>query len=127
MLNKFRREHPALQQLRNLHFHDIDNDNLLAYSKFDPMTGDNLLVVINLDPWNAQEATLHLDMEKVGFAEGDRLDVEDLITGAKFNWGDYNYVRLEPWNNVAHIIKLPDVPNAKRASLAWREVPDYEG
>ncbi len=35
-LNRIRRAHPALQQLRNLHFHHVDNDALLAYSKFDP-------------------------------------------------------------------------------------------
>ena len=35
LLNTIRREHPALQQLRTLRFHDIGNDNLLAYSKID--------------------------------------------------------------------------------------------
>jgi len=126
-LNKIRREHPALQQLRNLHFHDIDNDNLLAYSKHDPVTGDAILVVLNLDPWNAQEATVHLDMDRIGLRNHDRMDVTDLITGNQFNWGKDNYVRLAPWENVAHIIKLPEIDVKLRHKLAWRNVPDYEG
>ena len=39
-LNEIRRLHPALQQLRTIHFHHLDNDALLAFSKFDPATGD---------------------------------------------------------------------------------------
>ena len=30
-LNRIRRRHPALQQLRNLHFHHADNDAVIAY------------------------------------------------------------------------------------------------
>ena len=127
LLNTLRREHPALQQLRTLHFHDIGNDNLLAYSKIDPLTGDAVLVVINLDPWNAQEGILDIDMNSIGRRSTDRMDVEDLITGQRFNWGKENFIRLEPWSNVAHIIQLPDVPEGLRRKLAWRDVPDYEG
>ena len=35
-LNELRRAHPALQQLRDIHFHHTDNDLLIAYSKTDP-------------------------------------------------------------------------------------------
>ena len=35
-LNEIRRAHPALQQLRTLHFHSVDNPNLLCFSKTDP-------------------------------------------------------------------------------------------
>ncbi|MGV9613181.1 maltotransferase domain-containing protein, partial [Nocardia xishanensis] len=53
-LNEIRRAHPALQQLRCLHFHHVDNDALLAYSKFDPVSGDAVLVVVNLNPYGAE-------------------------------------------------------------------------
>ena len=127
LLNQIRRDHPALQQLRNLHFHQVDNDSLLAFSKFDPVSGDCVLVVINLDPRNGQEAMLHLDMEYLGHEDEDRFDVKDLITGSVFNWGRDNFVRLEPWSNVAHVLALPVVDEAKRQELAFREVLDYEG
>ena len=44
-LNAIRRAHPALRQLRELTFHDVDDDALIAYSKTDPATGDTTIVV----------------------------------------------------------------------------------
>ena len=38
-LNEIRRVHPALHELRTIKFHHPDNEALLAYSKFDPVTG----------------------------------------------------------------------------------------
>ena len=40
-------------------FHAVDNDALLAYSKFDPITGDCVLVVANLSRF-AQHCELDL-------------------------------------------------------------------
>ncbi|WP_190195417.1 alpha-amylase family glycosyl hydrolase, partial [Streptomyces minutiscleroticus] len=63
-LNTLRRAHPALQQLRDLHFHHADNDAVLAYSK--RAGNDLVLVVVNLDPHHTQEATVSLDMPALG-------------------------------------------------------------
>ena len=38
-LNEIRKVHPALSQTRTITFHQVDNDALLAYSKFDPISG----------------------------------------------------------------------------------------
>ncbi|MFS8204028.1 alpha-1,4-glucan--maltose-1-phosphate maltosyltransferase, partial [Streptomyces sp. CWNU-52B] len=53
-LNGIRREHTALRRLRNIHFHEADNDAVIAYSKRDG--SDTVLVVVNLDPHHTQEA-----------------------------------------------------------------------
>ncbi|MBL3671827.1 DUF3459 domain-containing protein, partial [Streptomyces sp. M2CJ-2] len=63
-LNTIRRAHPALRQLRNLRFHDTDNDAVIAYSK--RSGSDVVLVVANLDPHRTQEATVSLDMPQLG-------------------------------------------------------------
>ncbi|MEV0552665.1 alpha-1,4-glucan--maltose-1-phosphate maltosyltransferase, partial [Streptomyces sp. NPDC050597] len=63
-LNRIRRQHGALRRLRNLHFHDTDNDAVIAYSKHDE--SDTVLVVVNLDPHHTQEATVSLDMPRLG-------------------------------------------------------------
>src|SRR5262249_40928286 len=42
-LNKVRRAHPALRQMRDLHFHYIDNDAMIAFSKRDTESGDTVL------------------------------------------------------------------------------------
>lgn len=130
VLNQWRRTHPALQQQRNLHVHDTTNDQLLAYSRVDPITGNAMLIVVNLDPHNIQEGTVHVDLHAVGLAPRpgfedalptqQHYDVVDLPTNQVFTWSQNNYVRLDPNFQVAHILHLPDVPQARRAPLAYR-------
>jgi starch synthase (maltosyl-transferring) len=105
-LNELRRAHPALQQLRDIHFHHTDNDQVIAYSKTDVRTGDTVLVVCTLDSHNAQSANLALDMPALGAGWGDTLVVHDEITGATYHWGQFAFVRLEPWRAVAHLARV---------------------
>ena len=119
-LNRIRRAHPALQQFRTLHFHEVDNDQLIAYSKVDPATGDTVLAVVTLDPHGAQEGTLRIDMEAIGYDPDARFSVRDEVSGDEFHWGAENYVRLEPWNAVAHIVAVPPCDEARRVGLTYR-------
>ncbi|MDY3127722.1 MAG: maltotransferase domain-containing protein [Corynebacterium sp.] len=125
VLNQIRREHPALQQLRLVHFHDVDNSNVMAYSKVDPATGDAILVVINLDPRNVQEATVSVNLAAIGQNLGAVFSVSDHITGAQYQWSERNFVRLTPQKDVAHIFVLPPVSEDRRERLAWRTAYDY--
>ncbi|MEJ5998678.1 alpha-1,4-glucan--maltose-1-phosphate maltosyltransferase [Corynebacterium sp. H130] len=122
-LNKIRREQPALQQLRSIHFHDVDNDQIIAYSKVDALTGNCVLVVVNLDSYNAQAGTVRLDLSKLGMT--GTFQVRDQVTGNVYEWGAENYVELRPWDDVAHIFVLPEIPEERREALAWREVTEY--
>ncbi|WP_182617415.1 alpha-amylase family glycosyl hydrolase, partial [Dietzia sp. B44] len=119
-LNRIRREHPALQQLRTLRFHDVDNDQILAYSKLDPTTGDCVLTVVSLDSHGVQEGTLRLDMAALGYDDDARFSVHDEVSGSEFHWGSSNYVRLEPWTAVAHIVVVPPCDEARRVELTYR-------
>ncbi|TCO57266.1 alpha-1,4-glucan--maltose-1-phosphate maltosyltransferase [Actinocrispum wychmicini] len=105
-LNQIRRAHPALQQLRTLHFHHVDNAGMLAYSKVDPATGDAVIVVVNIDPYGAEEGTVWLDLPELGLQWHDRFTAHDEVTGERWDWGQANFVRLEPWHAVAHIISV---------------------
>jgi starch synthase (maltosyl-transferring) len=105
-LNEIRKAHPALQQLRDIHFHHVDNDQIIAYSKTDPKTGDTVLVVCTLDSRNAQEGHTALDMPALGADWADPLTVFDEVTGDTYTWGQFNFVRLEPWNHVAHVFRV---------------------
>ncbi|KUI11408.1 alpha-1,4-glucan--maltose-1-phosphate maltosyltransferase [Mycobacterium sp. GA-1285] len=120
-LNEIRNLHPALHQLRTITFHHVDNDALLAYSKFDPATGDQVLVVVTLNPFGPEEATLWLDMPALGMEPYDRFWVRDEITGDEYQWGQANYVRLDPVRAVAHIMNMPQVPADQRLDLLRRE------
>ncbi|OBF93359.1 alpha-1,4-glucan--maltose-1-phosphate maltosyltransferase [Mycobacterium sp. 852002-51152_SCH6134967] len=120
-LNEIRRLHPALHRLRTITFHHADNDALLAYSKFDPATGDQVLVVVTLNPFGPEEATLWLDMPALGMEPYDRFWVRDEITGDEYQWGQSNYVRLDPVRAVAHVLNMPQVPADQRLNLLRRE------
>jgi len=120
-LNEIRKVHPALTELRTITFHDIDNDALLAYSKFDPISGDCVLVVVTLNAFGPEEGTIRLDMAALGMADYDRFWVRDEITGDEYQWGQANYVRLEPGRSVAHILNMPHIPTDKRLELLRRD------
>ncbi len=120
-LNEIRHLHPALCQMRTITFHHIDNDALLAYSKFDPVSGDTVLVVVTLNAFGPEEGTLWLDMAALGMQPYDRFWVRDEITGEEYQWGQSNYVRLEPARAVAHILNMPLIPQEQRAILLRRE------
>ena len=120
-LNEIRRWHPALSQLRTINFHTVDNDALMAYSKFDPVTGDCVLVVVTLNAFGPEEGTLSLDMASIGHEPYERFWVRDEITGDEFQWGQTNYVRLDPVRAVAHILNMPQIPAGKRSELLRRE------
>lgn len=119
-LNEIRRLHPALQQLRTIHFHTVDNDALMAYSKFDAETGDCVLVVVTLNAFGPEEATLHLDMAALGMEPYERFWVRDEITGEEYQWGQSNYIRIDPGRAVAHVINMPLVPEESRITLLRR-------
>jgi starch synthase (maltosyl-transferring) len=100
-----RNEHPALQQLRNLRFHHVDNESLLAFSKRDAETGDTVLVVVTLDPYSPQEGTTSLDMPALGLEWHDRMVVHDEMGGHHdYEWGQFNFVRLDPHVEPAHVL-----------------------
>ncbi|MGC0335608.1 alpha-1,4-glucan--maltose-1-phosphate maltosyltransferase [Streptomyces sp. SLBN-8D4] len=103
-LNTIRRRHPALQRLRNTHFHHTDNDAVIAYSK--RAGDDTVLVVVNLDPHHTQETTVSLDMPQLGLEWHESLSVHDELTGETYHWSRNNYVRLEPGRAPAHLFQV---------------------
>jgi starch synthase (maltosyl-transferring) len=105
-LNRIRREHPALQQLRNLRLHYIDNDDLIAFSKRDAVTGDTILVICSVNPHETCEATTTLDLDALGMNWDAGFTAHDLLTGAEYQWGQRNYVRLDPHAQPAHIFAV---------------------
>ena len=102
-LNEIRREHPALQQLRNLHFHHAPHANALVYSK---RSGDDVVIVIcSLDPHSVVETEIYLDMDALGLTARDVYLVHDEITGQTWRWGQHAFVRLTH-ADPAHILTL---------------------
>ena len=108
-LNEVRRAHPALHGLRSLGFHGVDNPDVIVFSKRRRLADgrdDVVLVVVNLDPHGAREATVSLDLPALGFDWHDSFAAHDEITGQTFHWGQYNYVRLDPAYEPAHVLSV---------------------
>ena len=103
-LNAIRHAHPALQDLRSLRFHRSGNDNVIAYSKQDK--GDIILVVCTVDPGREHEATIFWDLAALGLPAGERFVAHDLVTDTTWTWDATTFVRLRPWEHVAHIVHV---------------------
>lgn len=102
-LNAIRNAHPALQQLRQITFHNVPHDGILAFSKVDG--DDRVLVICSLDPDNTVESDVFLDMGALGLAADAPVRVRDELTGATFTWGSRNFVRLTP-ATPAHVLHI---------------------
>jgi starch synthase (maltosyl-transferring) len=102
-LNHIRMQHPALQQLRDLHFHHAPHSSALVYSK---KSGDDVVIVIvSLDPHDIVETEIYLDMDALGLTARDVYLVHDEITGQTWRWGQHAFVRLTH-DDPAHVLTL---------------------
>ncbi len=103
-VNRIRQENPALQNNRSLRFHDIDNDQILAYSKSSDDGSNWVVVVVNLDPFHRQSGWLQLPLEEFHLDPGQSYQVHDLLSNARFFWqGARNYIEIDPHAIPAHI------------------------
>ncbi len=105
-LNHIRREHPALQRMKGLWFHQVSNDSLLCYSRHDPASGDTVLVVTALNGLQTHWGETDLYLPALGLGWGSRFQVEDMVSGQMYSWGQFNVVGLEPERQVAHIFSV---------------------
>ncbi len=109
MLNRIRRDHPSLRLLRNYRRHHVDDENFLAFSKSRALpdgSTDTVLVVANLDPHSTRESTVRLDMGALGMEGWERFEVEDLVTGAVWEWGQDAFVRLGADGEPVHVLAV---------------------
>ncbi len=65
LVNRIRRENPALQDNR-ITFHPTDDEQLLAFSKRSADGASVVLVVVNLDAHHAHAANVELDLDALG-------------------------------------------------------------
>lgn len=113
-LNHLRRDHPALQDLQNLTVHQSTDASTVVYSKHKTLpdgSKDTLIVVVNVDPHVTKECTVTLDLAALELDPQDLTAnggfyVDDLISGESWEWGEYNYVRLDPHVEPAHILSV---------------------
>jgi starch synthase (maltosyl-transferring) len=106
-VNAVRRENPALHFDWNLRFHDVDNDQLICYSKAEEDYSGAVLTVVNLDPHHRQSGWVALKLDELGLGPEENFQAHDLLSGARYIWrGGHNYVELDPQVCPAHIFRI---------------------
>jgi starch synthase (maltosyl-transferring) len=107
LVNRVRRENPALHTSAGLRFHPTDNEQLLCYSKSAEAADNIIVAVVNLDPHHVQSGWLELDLAALGLESGRPFQAHDLLTGARYLWnGARNFVQLDPQQTPAHLFRL---------------------
>ena len=106
-LNRVRRENRALHGYSNLRFYKAENENVLFYGKMTESRDNIILVVVNLDPWNRQDAFIHVPIEEFGWMENDTYQVHDLLWDERYLWhGSRNFVALDPHSKPVHLFRV---------------------
>jgi starch synthase (maltosyl-transferring) len=106
-VNEIRRSNPALHLTSNLRLLESTDENIFFYGKWTEDRSNVILVAINLDPFRAQEAKVSVPLTELGLDPAHPFSVLDLVTRREFEWkGQSNYVRLDPSDEPAHILRL---------------------
>jgi starch synthase (maltosyl-transferring) len=106
-VNRIRRENPALHSDWSLRFHEVDNEQLICYSKRIDDFSNVVLVVVNLDPHHTQSGWVEFPLEELGIDPQKPYQMHDLLSDARYLWqGSRNYVELNPQIVPAHIFRM---------------------
>jgi starch synthase (maltosyl-transferring) len=106
-VNEIRHDNPAFRANFDLRFHEVDNPQIIAYSKKSVDGANEVLVVVNLDPHYKQSGFITLPLEELGLSPWQPYQAHDLLTDARYLWqGERNYVELDPAGVPAHIFAL---------------------
>lgn len=107
IINRVRKQNPALQSTANVVFAEIQNDQMIAYAKKDQASGNIMFMVVNMDAYNSQSAHVKMPMYELGLDFNKPYIVEDQISGAQYTWhGEWNYVELNPYQIPGHVFKV---------------------
>ncbi len=107
LVNKVRRENPALQSDNGLMFHPTENEQIIAYTKSTDDFADVVLTVVNVDPHHTQVGMVNLPLEALGIDRDRSYQAHELLSGARYIWnGPRNYVELNPHSTPAQIFRF---------------------
>jgi starch synthase (maltosyl-transferring) len=107
ILNRFRRNNPALQEFLNLRFLDCPDANILAYAKTSVDMANTVIVAVNLDPHVAHEGEIQLPLAQFGLAADAEFSLEEAFTQHVATCrGARHRVHLDPEINPAMIFRL---------------------
>ncbi len=106
-LNQIRKDNPALHDFENLRFYQTDNDHIILYGKSTADTTNNLLIAVNMNPYQTQEALLHIPIEEFDISEDETYQLHELLAGTYHMVKGSSYtIRLDPQETPAAIFAV---------------------
>jgi starch synthase (maltosyl-transferring) len=85
-LNEIRRAEPSLARVRPPLVQAIDDPHLLAWCRYDPLSGNRVLVVVNMQPHEPRKARLSLDRVALDLDAVESLTAHDLLDDSDQTW-----------------------------------------
>jgi starch synthase (maltosyl-transferring) len=99
-----------------LSFYQTDNPHFLWFGKWH--AAGRVLVVVNTDPHWTQQGWVQVPIWEMGIGPRERYVVHDLLDGARYTWrGEWNYVKLDPTERVAHVLVVRPSAGSGRPEL----------
>lgn len=96
-LNHIRRSHPALQSHLGIRFHEVNNDQIIFYSRHTEEGDSVVLVAVSLDPHHHQSGMLRLPRWELGMEHHASLPLHDLFDDTRFTLhAEEHYITLTP-------------------------------
>ena len=109
LINRIRRDHPAMRDFRNLRFFQAYDERVLYYGRFDDAAQSYLLFHVLLDPRAGGTFGFEVPLWEFGLADEASVEVQDLVQGNTFTWhGKAHELTLDP---------------ASRPYAIWRLIP----
>jgi starch synthase (maltosyl-transferring) len=97
LINRIRRDNPALWRFTNLTFLNAWNDQILCYYKITEAKDNLVLVAVNLDSRNAQGARFEVPLWEFGLPDDAAIEALDLVHGNRITWnGKVQSLWLDP-------------------------------
>ena len=107
ILNRTRKENPALQNTWNVHFADSENQDILCYGKYDEASGNVVIVVVNMNPYHTQGGWFRLPLSELGLAWDRPFYLYDVLSDSHYTWqGEWNFAELNPYLMPAHVFQV---------------------
>lgn len=105
LINRIRRAHPQMRDMRNLEFVPAYDDRVLSYGRFDE--DGAVFFHVLLDPHAPAEFGFEVPLWKFGLPADASVEVQDLIEGNSFTWhGRDHRLALDPHERPYAIWKL---------------------
>lgn len=107
ILNRFRRENPAMRRFANLRFLACEEPAILAYAKISSDPANAAVAVVNLDPHTVHEGQVELPLAALGLSTDAEFALDEAFSGTVLRLrGPYQRFRLDPETNPALVFRL---------------------